>query len=42
MYKIAYIAKNNSDRKSLIQVIQKTPGVPKANHEDQLMTAEYF
>jgi len=42
MYKAAYAAKNNSDRKKLIQEIQKTPGIPKANHSEQLMKAEYF
>lgn len=42
MYKSAYVAKNNSDRKKLIQAIQKTPGIPKANHPEQLMKAEYF
>ena len=42
MYKAAYVAKNNSDRKKLIQAIQKTPGIPKANHSEQLMKAEHF
>ena len=42
MYKAAYVAKTNSDRKKLIQAIQKTPGIPKANHSEQLMRAEYF
>lgn len=42
MYKSAYAAKNNSDRKRLIQAIQRTPGIPKANHEEQLMKPEYF
>ena len=42
MYKSAYAAKNNSNRKKLIQAIQQTPGIPKANHEEQLMKAEYF
>ncbi|WP_250459353.1 hypothetical protein [Microbulbifer litoralis] len=42
MYKSAYAAKNNSDRKRLIQAIQQTPGIPKANHKKQLMKAEYF
>lgn len=42
MYKSAYAAKSNSDRKRLIQAIQHTPGIPKANHAEQLMKAEYF
>ncbi|MDX1811381.1 MAG: hypothetical protein R3240_05505 [Gammaproteobacteria bacterium] len=42
MYKSAYVAKSNSDREKLIHSIQQTPGIPKANHEEQLMKAEYF
>lgn len=42
MFKSAYAANSNSDRKRLIQAIQQTPGIPKANHEEQLMKAEYF
>ena len=42
MYKSAYVAKSNIDRKRLIQAIQQTPGIPKANHAEQLMRAEYF
>lgn len=42
IYKAAYLAKGHSDRKKLIQEIQKTPGIPKANHSEQLMKAEYF
>lgn len=42
MYKSAYDAKSNSDRKRLIQAIQKIPGIPKANHAEQLMKPEYF
>lgn len=42
MYKAAYFAKDNSDRKKLIEEIQKIPGIPKANHSEQLMKAEYF
>ncbi len=41
MYKAAYVAKNNKDRKKLIQAIQRTPGIPKPNHPG-LMKAEYF
>jgi len=42
MYKSAFVATSNKDRKSLIQEIQQTPGIPKANHAEQLMKAEYF
>jgi hypothetical protein len=42
MYKLAYEATTNSDRINLIRRIQKVTGIPKANHEDQLMKAEYF
>lgn len=42
MYKSAYATKSDSDRKRLIQAIQKTPGIPKANHAEQLMKSEYF
>lgn len=42
MYKSAYATNSNSDRKRLIQAIQKIPGIPKANHAEQLMKPEYF
>ena len=42
MYKSAFAAKNDNDRERLIKAIQQTPGIPKANHEEQLMKAEYF
>lgn len=42
MYKSAYVAKSDSDRKRLIQAIQRMPGIPKANHAEQLMKPEYF
>ena len=42
MYKEAYFAKSNNDRKKLIQSIQELPGIPKANHPEQLMKSEYF
>lgn len=42
MYKSAYASKSNSDRKRLIQDIQKISGIPKANHPEQLMKPEYF
>jgi hypothetical protein len=42
MYRAAYVAKSNKDRKKLIQAIQKIPGIPKANHPEQLMKPEYF
>jgi hypothetical protein len=42
MFKAAYFARNNTDRKNIIQAIQKIPGIPKANHPEQLMKPEYF
>lgn len=42
IFKAAYAAKSDLDRKKLIQAIQKTPGIPKANHPEQLMKSEYF
>jgi len=42
IFKAAYTAKSDLDRKKLIQAIQKTPGIPKANHPEQLMKSEYF
>lgn len=42
IYKAAYVAKSDRDRKKLIQAIQKTPGIPKANYPEQLMKSEYF
>lgn len=42
MYKAAYAVKRNGDREKLIRKIQETPGIPKANHPEQLLRAEYF
>jgi len=42
MYKSAYAAKSDRDRKMLILEIQKMPGIPKANNSKQLMKPEYF
>lgn len=42
IYKSAYATKSNRDRERLIQAIQKTPGIPKANHAEQIMKPEYF
>lgn len=42
LFKAAYFAKSNNDRKNLIQEIQRIPGIPKANHPEQLMKPEYF
>ncbi|MGI2947474.1 hypothetical protein INT50_08905 [Vibrio diabolicus] len=42
MYKSAFLAKNSEDRKRIITQIANTPGIPKANHPEQLMKPEYF
>jgi len=42
MYKSAFAAKNDNDREMLIKAIQRIPGIPKANHQEQLMKAEYL
>ncbi len=42
MYKSAFSSKNAKDRKELIIKISNTPGIPKANHPEQLMKPEYF
>ena len=42
MYKKAYTAKSNKDRKKLVLAIQKLPGIPIANNSKQLMKAENF
>lgn len=42
MYKAAFNAETNKDRESLVYSIAVLPGIPKANHPDQLMKPEYF
>ncbi|ARD45119.1 hypothetical protein [Colwellia sp. PAMC 21821] len=42
MYKSAFSAKSSEDRRRIIMQIEDTPGIPKANHPDILMKAEYF
>ena len=42
LYKAAYNAKNERERLQLVEEIAKLPGIPKANHPDQLMKPEYF
>lgn len=42
MYKAAFNAEDNEDREKLVYSIARLPGIPKANHPDQLMKPEYF
>ncbi len=42
LYKAAFNAENNEDREKLVYSIARLPGIPKANHPDQLMKPEYF
>ena len=42
LYKAAYNAKDEKARLKIIKAITKLPGIPKANHPEQLMKPEYF
>jgi len=42
MYKAAYSATNNKNRKELVKGISNILGIPKANHPETLMKPEYF
>lgn len=42
MYKAAFNAKDDKDRKNLVREIAFLPGIPKANNPSQLMKPEYF
>ena len=42
LYKAAFDLHDNKGRRKLIDAIAKLPGIPKANHPQQLMRPEYF
>jgi hypothetical protein len=42
LYKAAFKSGDDGDRLKLIKAIEVMPGIPKANHPDQLMKPEYF
>lgn len=42
LYKSAYSPKNDAGRLKIVKAIAELPGVPKANHPEQLMRPEYF
>lgn len=42
LYKAAYNAKDEKARLKIVKAITKLPGIPKANHPEQLMKPEYF
>lgn len=42
LYRAAYNSKNEKARLKIVEAITELPGIPKANHPDQLMKPEYF
>ena len=42
LYKAAFNAKSEKVRLKIVNAITKLPGIPKANHPEQLMRPEYF
>lgn len=42
LYKSAYFPKDDNGRLKIVEAIARLPGVPKANHREQLMRPEYF
>ncbi|MGL6001590.1 MAG: hypothetical protein ACRCZ4_05740, partial [Plesiomonas sp.] len=42
LYKSAYSLKDDAGRLKIVKAIAELPGVPKANHPEQLMRPEYF
>lgn len=42
LYKASYTANSEEDRLKIVKAIAGLPGIPKANHPEQLMKTEYF
>lgn len=42
LYKAAYTANSDEERLKIVKKIARLPGIPKANHPEQLMKPEYF
>jgi len=42
LYKAAYDSKSEKARLKIVEAITELPGIPKANHPEQLMKPEYF